>query len=394
MHGRVTAAWVEPLGRRGTPMKLSVLKTADAVEAIEREWAALLLASGDNVLHLSHRWFLLGFKTFHAQDRLHVIVVRGEDGELNGIVPLVVVKERFRWMKVRMICFARNQQNPSNDFIFRKGFELQCLKAVLDHLCGFALWQIIDLQMTNKATAAAIKEYLDAKRIPYKLRDNRRSPYIQIDGDWNGYWARRSNKFKKSIRNKINKANNVGYSVEKIRFDRNEPDALADMLRISAASWKRDIGTDLLTKKDNWSFYKELCAVYGCAGYISLYFLNVQGMRAAFEFHIEDRNIVYPIRADYDRVHEKLSPGSILEYEIIKSTFERGDIKEYNSCGHTYKYLMNWTKADRPFINIEIFNLHSSAMLLYLFEFWLFPKLRGHRLFDVIKSKIGYIASH
>ena len=377
-------------------MKLSILKSVADLEAIAQEWMALLQATANNVLHLSHRWFFLSYKTFHSNDRLYVIVLRGDDGNLNGIAPLVIVNERYRWMKVRKICFARNQQNPSNDFIFRKGFELQCLKAVLDHLCGFALWQIIDLQMTNanEATAAAIKEYLDAKRMPYGLRDNRLSPYIKIDGDWNGFWARRSKKFKKSIRNKINKANHVGYSVEKIRFDRHDPDALADMLRISAASWKRDIGTDLLTKKDNWSFYRELCAAYGCAGYITLYFLNVQKMRAAFEFHIEYRNIVYPIRADYDRMHEKLSPGSILEYEIIKSAFERGDIKEYNSCGHTYKYLMNWTETARPYINIEIFNRHSSAMLLYLFEFALLPRLREHRLYAVIKNRMGLKDNH
>jgi hypothetical protein len=372
-------------------MKLEILRTADDVHKIGSEWNNLLWNSENNKLHFSHEWFLCSYNVFHSGDQLYVIVLRDDSSILRGIAPLVIVRETYRFKRINKICFPRNNQNPSNDFVFIKGYELECIGIIMDHLCNFSEWNMVDLHMidASQSTSLSVQQFINKENIPFGIKPNRTSPYIEIDIGWDDFWKLRSVKFRKSLRNKINKAKKRGYTVEKRSFSEIDPNALADMLAISCKSWKRSIGTDLLTQKENWSFYNKICACFSSSGNVSLYFLNIDNVPVAFEFHLEDQSVVYPIRADYDDNFEQISPGSILEYEIIHLLYEKGDVKEYNSCGHTYQYLMNWTNQARQYINYEIFDKSVPMKSLHLFEYTLLPYARKyHVLYNFIKRTL------
>lgn len=368
-------------------MYLCVLKNTGELDGIRDEWHELQQRSGNNAIYSSHQWLVSSYRTFHFTDQIYVITLRDDSGALICIAPLVIISERYRFTGLRKICFPRNNQNPANDFVIMKGLEGECIDAIMDHVCSFEAWSMIDLQMIHAdgITSEVMRRYLARKDMPFGVKTNRISPYIVMDTAWDEFWNQRSAKFRKSIRNKINKVKKTDYAVEKRIFDEPDPDALEHMLRISSRSWKRSAGTDLMSQKNNWAFYNELCTYFGPSGNISLYFLKVDGVPAAFEFHVEDKQVVYPIRADYDEGFEQLSPGSILEYEIIKALFADGSIHEYNSCGHTYNYLMNWTSKTREFINYEIFKKSLLPQSMYHFEYTLLPRLREYPFYDSIK---------
>jgi hypothetical protein len=364
-------------------MRTTVIQNLIDLESIGKEWNDLLLKCKNNPLYFSYEWFLCSYKVFHRFDKLCVITIRAASGELIGIAPMVIVTDTYRLLKIKKICFPNNNQNPSNGFICDADNEEKCIALILAWLTKFSDWNMVDLQMIEKERSMTQKtmDYIITKKILYGISINRESPYISMDMPWDDFWKKKSTKFKKNIRNKLNKIGSKGYTIEKKRITDDDMASLDEMSRISGQSWKRNIGADLVTHKANFQFYKEISKVYKNTDSISIYFLNISNTPAAFEFHLEDQQVAYPIRADYDENFKSYSPGSILEYEIISLLFKAGTVKEYNTCGHTYAYLNNWTDRTREFINIEIFENSIMMKLLFALEYGLLPRFRKSNLY-------------
>ena len=94
----------------------------------------------------------------------------------------------------------------------------------------------------------------------------------------------------------------------------------------------------------------------------------------AFEFHLTYNNVVYPI-GQIMMIIQRVVTRSVPEYNIIKTLFGEGVVKEYNTCGHTYNYLMNWSEDTRKPVNIEIFCKIINPVFFGL-EYKLIPLLR------------------
>lgn len=370
-------------------MELKVLTELEDVEALEAKCRKLLLHPCNKGIHQTYDWFRAGCRTFHEDDELHVLLVLDQSGELTCVAPLVITWKTYRGIKVRTIGFVQNEQSPANDFIFSPGSEEICLTLILEYLISFKRWEFIDLQMVyiEGMTGRFVKRFLVERGLTHGTQRNRQSPYIPIDRGWADFWLTKSKKFKKSIRNKLNRAGKQdGLVIEKIPVTDGSAPALSEMISISQNSWKQKAGTDLSAKEEVVNFYKRICDVWGPRGFIHVWFLRVYEKAVAFEFHIEYENTIYPIRADYDENYRDISPGSILEYEIIKSIFLEKKISEYNSCGHTYDYLLNWTDQVRDYRNIEIFKKSLKMILLHKVEYQVLVSLRKMKFYGFLKK--------
>lgn len=381
---------------REKKVKLTTITNIEDLGAIETDWLKLLEHPGNKGIHQSCDWFKISCRAFHPNDELHVLLVYDEEGSLACIAPLVITWRTYRGIRVRTIGFARNEQSPANDFIFTPGSEESCLALILEYLTTFKRWEFIELQMVdvNNPTGELIHNFLGRKGLPWGVQLNRQSPYIPIDKTWDDYWNSRSKRFRKAMRNKLNRAGRQdGLVIEKRAINNGSGEALAEMIEISRNSWKREAGTDLAAREDRVNFYKLICDEWGPKGLIHLWLLKVDSKAAAFEFHIEYEDIVYPVRADYDERCRDISPGSVLEYEIIKNIFLESRLKEYNSCGHTYEYLMNWTDLARDYRDIQVFKRSPKMMLLHAFEYRLLVMLRKMKSYERLKKIYHRLAS-
>lgn len=367
---------------RGINMNLAILTSIAEVMSIANDWTSLLTRLCTNKIHHDYDWFVAGYNVFHQGDQLYVMTVRDDQENLIGIAPLVITTGLFRWVNVRKVGFVKNDQSPANDFILAAGKEDACLKIFLDHLTTFSSWEIINLCKMNIAELSwrVLKKLIEERGVAYGIKQNIQSPYIKTDMEWNDFWNKKSINFRKSIRNKSNKANKYDCLViDKIHVANDQASVLSEILQISANSWKHEIGNDLATREDNWRFYKEICNRFGKLGLVHVWLLKFGTVPASFEFHIQYNDVVYPLRADYDSRFKNISPGSLLEYEIIKRIFNDNTISEYNSCGHTYHYLLNWTGTTRIHENIQIFSSKLKIYLLYFIEYRLLAVIRSCR---------------
>lgn len=370
-------------------MELTVITKPDELRTIQRDWLALLQRSSNKDVYLCYEWCCASYETFHPNDQIYVLILTDDSGHLTGIAPLVITSGVYRGIKVKKIGFMKNDQNPANDFILSEGLEEVCIKLFLDHLGKFSKWEFVDLQKLRVGglTDACMQKRLMQNDHMFGTKENIQSPYIPIDREWDDFWKGKSQRFRKAMRNKINRAMNHGKLViDKISVTSAKAPELEDILKISANSWKHEIGNDLLTREGNWTFYKKICDCMGPEGFICIWLLKLDNVPVAFEFHVQYNSVVYPIRADYNKYYKDISPGSILEYEIIKSLFKDKNVSEYNTCGHTYDYLMNWTDTTRKHKNFEIFGNNIKMSVLYNLEYKLLDFLRETRLYSLIRK--------
>lgn len=374
-------------------LRLTVITTIKEFESLRDAWNGLLYNSISNVIHLTHEWFKSWWETFHQTNDLRIITISDHDNQLIAIAPLMVTDSSYRGIHIKKICFMANGHSPFANFIIKEDRIAESIKAIFSYLETFQGWNMIEFRKLNSSdpTFESILDYLKQSRCLYGFKKNIETPFIVIDSDWETFLRQRSPKFRKVLRNKINRGNKTGdLLIERIEIAGSKDDVLQEMLEVSNNSWKRQIGTDLATNSDSKCFYMKLCDFLGPQGIITLWLLRKGGKAIAFEFHLTYNDTVYPIRADYDESFKSLSPGSILEFNILKALFEEGKVTEYNSCGHTYDYLLNWTDNTRKHYDIEIFSRHFLPHSLHTLEYRILPvlkKLKINKAMHYLKSK-------
>lgn len=364
-------------------MHIRLITNEEEFKALRKEWSSLVAKSPNDVPHLSHEWMTAWWNNFSAGNRLNILAVYDTDGTLAGVAPFMKGRAKYRGVWVDKLQMMANGHSPNTNIIAREGCLEQIVEVLFDYLNGIEDWDIMELfklEQNDPAFKLLLEKLKKQKRL-FGVKDNFETPYIKIQSSWDDFLSKRSQRFRKSIRNKLNRAKNLGgVSFEKIPIRDSGDSAFNDMLKVSESSWKRRFGTDMSSNPSIRGFYRELCDMMGKKGLITLWAIKKDSVMIAFEFHITYNGISYPIRADFDESYNSVSPGSLLEYNIIKSLFEDSTVKEYNTCGYTYFYLMNWTELTRKQSTIEIFNRHLKPAALYFLEYRIIPVLRHLKL--------------
>ncbi len=359
-------------------MQVSVICDRDGLLSVAGEWTSLLKKCSSDAISLTPEWIAAWWDNFGADNRMHVIAVR-HGGRLVGVAPMMEAVARYRRIQIRKITIMANGHSPASGFIADRDMHAEVNGAILSHLEALPGVDIIEFPHLddNGGTCAPVLDFIAKKGLRYGIKHGLESPYIPIDTDWDTFFKTRHRKFKKAIRNKLNRADKSGgISVEKVTVTGAADPAVEEMIGISGKSWKKKAGTDLTSDGNARGFYRSLCDALGPRGVISIWLLRKDSLPVAFEFHLTYNGVVYPLRADYDESYASLSPGSVLEYRIVKSLFEEAGAREYYSCGHTYMYLLNWSELTRKHVTIEIFSRNIRPSTLHILEYSIVPCLR------------------
>lgn len=370
-------------------MRLRVITTTEELQTLRADWNRLLRSTAMNAVQLTHEWIECWWKSFGSRAELHVLLLFNEENELTGIIPLMRSESRYRGINIKKLSLLANGHSPSSDIITAT-FDLEnVVYALFEHVKNLPNWDVLDLHKISRSSLAC--EYIlkhMVSQYPYGIKENIQSPFIVVNTSWPMFLKERSCKFRKVLRNKINRANRAGdLKFEKIAIPDSRHPALARMIEISSRSWKGLIGKDLKSNPESLRFHLLLADSLGRRGMVYLWFLKKGHLPIGFEYHLVYNAVVYPIRADYDEQYRKLSPGTLLEHHILETLFTESTIREYYSCGDNYPYLLNWTDMIRQHINIEVFNKKTLPLSLHSFEYDVLPVVRKLRVQKIWNNK-------
>lgn len=376
-------------------MQIQVVSEYDNFMTLESTWRNVLEQSRNDVIYLTHEWFRCWWLSYGQGKRLSIILVKDKD-DVIGIAPFYRARGFYRnIVPISEIGFCVNGMSPRVDFIVLRDREKDAIRCVFNYLCdGCQSWDILKLNKihTKSPTYEIIKRVLYEKKLPIRITESVKSPYFHIDGRWDTYYASRSSRFRKRMRNTLNRVARFGdILIEKIEEEKRLNESLSIICDVSTKSWKHDRGKSLPKRKNQLTFYNHITKSMGKKGWITIWFLTRHNKCLAFEYHLIYKGVVYPIRADFDEEYSAISPGSFLEYNIIKTLFHDPSVQEYDFCGDNYKYMLNWTQSIKEHVNVSIFNRRFLSKSLGWMECRLIPVVKKNiRIFVPAKIETKF----
>jgi CelD/BcsL family acetyltransferase involved in cellulose biosynthesis len=354
------------------------LTSPEDLDAVGPVWADLVEQSAPSTPFTSQAWFQC-CRVAVADRRQELLVVEDSAAPI-ALVPLVRWRGRVHGLPARYLGLLDCPDSPVADLLHTGAVE-PVVRALLDHVTGRSDWDVLELGRLPIGSAAlkALETELPG-RLPWRRAGGDLSPYLTVEGPWAAFYASRSQRFKKTIRNIQNRLDRLGrVTVEEHPAVTPGDGRFEEMIELTSRSWKADRAIAIATMPRMREFFGELSRRATECGWLAVWFLRLDGRPIAMEYQLRARGVVYALRADYDLAHAASSPGSALNFAIARALFERGDVHEYQMGPGQNEYKMRWASGCHETVRLQIYRPRLYGQLLHLTETAVVPALRRLR---------------
>ncbi len=353
-------------------MELTIINSFEYFQSLRDDWNGQLTNSPNDSLFMRHEWLSAWLESYGRHHKLQVLLLKENNGPV-GIAPLVITQERIYGLPVEKMTFICDSAWTSGDFITPQ----HATEAIERFVETFKEkeFDMIDFQNIpiESQTISALLESLSRKGYRFVTKEGSNSPFIQIDRSWNDFYGQLSAKFRKVMRNKLNRIKKIGnFSVKKYSSPEEVLKILPVIFEIGTRGWKHKIKNSISSTENNRSFYTKLTEAFGALGWVTIWLLELNDSPVAFEYHISYKNTVHALIADYDERYRDLAPGSILDYSIMQHIFEKQPCTYDMGCGNSF-YKMNWTDDTKKHLRILVYSDTTYGKLLRQIESTFMP---------------------
>jgi CelD/BcsL family acetyltransferase involved in cellulose biosynthesis len=297
-------------------------------------WNALLRETRSASFFQSLEWLQAYWRHYGAAQRLRVLVVYS-GGAAIGIVPLTVLRDRTRLGSVRMLTYPLHEWGSYYGPIGPN--PAATLTAAMRHLRAAPRdWDLLDLRWVDKPGVDRGRTRLALESAGFLVGESiwKEIPLIEMDGDWDAYFASRTSKFRNNLRRAERSAAELG----PVSLERHRPASLAsgdgdprwdlyDLCeQVAERSWQA-AATDGTTicHDEIRPFLRDLHESASRAGAVDMNVLWIGGDAAAFSYNYHYQGHVSGLRAGFDEAFSRVAPGNVLYHRMFRDSFERGD---------------------------------------------------------------------
>jgi CelD/BcsL family acetyltransferase involved in cellulose biosynthesis len=309
---------------------------------ISSEWDELAESVGASPFHRPG-WFQAWDRAF-GRGRLRALTIRRQ-GRLAALLPLDARLGRLR--------SPTNWHSPLFGILARDADSAQDLaKALLDR---WAWLTDLSFLLEDDPGMVALLQKATSRRWRAITRTLVRSPYLEIDGDWERYQTSVGKKLMEDVRRRQRRLAEEG----RVRFDvRDGSESLAEQLeeglRVEAQGWKGKERTAIASQPETAQFYGEVARWAAERGILRLLFLRIDDKAIAFQFTLEENGVQYLLKSGYDDAFARYSPGKLIKYEALARAFAIG-LRAYDFCGEESVSKQEWTRQVRSRVRIQVF---------------------------------------
>lgn len=305
-------------------MQTTVYTDATIFEMLAPEWDDLLARSVNAPFFMRHAYQRIWWQCL-GNDDLVVITVRNESGELVGLAPLYGSTNAAGQRELSFVGCV--DISDYLDLLVDRDYVAAVHQALLDCLAGSAgpAWDKLYLCSLShdSVTHTGLAETVRGRSWQATVQQQEVCPVITLPESWDDYLAGLDKKQRHEIRRKIGKiereaetrwvviASEAGLAEAMERFIQ---------LHQKSAQAKEDFWSDELIR-----FFKTVALEIARAGWLKLFFIEVNGVEAAAMLCFDYNNEFLLYNSGYDpEQFASLSPGNVLTAYTIQEAIRLG----------------------------------------------------------------------
>ena len=346
--------------------------------SLQKDWNRLLDDNELDSVFLSHGWFKCFWDAWGNGKALRILVAR-KGSRIVGVAPLMLYSGRHLSLPAKIFSFIENDESPHCGFVVPKNAVYYVIPAFFDYIyANQKAWDIILLRKMPVGISQIdyLKTYCHQNKNRWVDNPSLSSPFLKTDTDWDSFYTGKSQRFKKRVRymqNKISKLGEIIFSESHAPAEVKE--LMGQIYDVGARSWKAKKGKAIGSSVQNRRFFSQLPGALAPDGKVYLWLLRLNNRLIAFEYHVRQNDVVYALRSSFDETYRAWGPGSVLDFEVVRSLF-KSKVNHYDMCGGPYAHKLRWTSEIKVHADIIVFNRRPYAMLLYFLENGVKPLLK------------------
>lgn len=335
------------------------IDTLRKLEELEGSWNRLIAdcPPGEVNLFLSHEWISAWWTHFGGDSDLWVLVVK-DDNDLMGIAPLMLGRQKYSGLPVRMLSFMDNKHTSRGDFIIpdkKREVIREVVRYLEKHAERWDVLRLVNLPRESGHLTILEEELADSRLTSFPAAASSVLFHLPLPGTWEEYFQQQGINFRKNIRRfakRLEAAGTIEIVIENGKEDMEL--SMNRLFELEPLSWKAQhhfahcSPTDIL-------FHKALARKFAAPRSIDNRFLCVNGSVVGGTHCIVYNGVAYGLLTYYDQSYEELSAGRALFTSMIKDFISNPAVSEFDFNGES-KFVRTWTKGFRSFDAISACN--------------------------------------
>jgi CelD/BcsL family acetyltransferase involved in cellulose biosynthesis len=308
---------------RDEPLSVEVMDNPDALAPVLDSWRRLAARRGN--AFVTPEWYFAALDSLHRDAVPAVAVMRGSDGGVRGVLPLV---DRRSAGGSPRVAFPGTRFGDIFHPVAEQEDEVEVAAtlapALARHLGGRCR---LDLGRVG-VEAGWWRELARAwpGRMTAVPQPEESLPYVALEGvDWEAYLATRSGQFRNQVKRKmrsLERDHDVrlrrSQTIEEVSHD------LDILFQLHDARWEERPGASSIAGSRVRDLHRAFAAAAHERGWLRLYILEVDGAAAAawYGWHVGDRFSYY--QAGFEPIWSRYSVGFLLLAETVREAIADG----------------------------------------------------------------------
>jgi CelD/BcsL family acetyltransferase involved in cellulose biosynthesis len=340
-------AQADMLAAEGAPeMLVAETGSASAFLALEPEWNALVEASGGGPFS-RHECIRVWLHNFAPAAKLVILTARDHAGRLVAALPLLAERGLVCGLPARQLVATANTHSCRFDMLAED--PRAAGRAFLAHLLAKPGWDLLRINdVPEGGNGWQLHRTATELGLPVGTWDSERSPYLSFPASYVELLAGKSPLFRANLRRRRRQLERLGrLSVERVTTESQLEERLAEGFALEQSGWKGKAGTAIAQDKRTRAFYTDLAFAAARHGYLSLFFLRLDGRPIAFHYGLAYRGVYSVPKLAYDESLKHCSPGLVLLEEAVKDGIARG-LHGYDFLGAEAEWKNKWSSQVNP----------------------------------------------
>lgn len=190
-----------------------------------------------------------------------------------------------------------------------------------------------------------------------RSQDYIQTAWVDIDRDFDTYWADRGKNLKQNMRKQRNKLEGEGIDtrIEIISDPADVAKAIEEYGRLESTGWKAADRTAIHPDNDQGRFYRKMLKNFCALGRGRIYQMRFNDKIVAMDLCIQDSSVIVILKTAYDETFKTVSPSTLMRQQQFQQLFDEKKFSRIEFFGKVMEWHSRWTQKSRTLFHLTVY---------------------------------------